>query len=422
MTREFSLLRYLLRNAISAGIGAGLIGYAVLQSNAVGGLHEGLSEIFVVCCGILLGVAIGIANYRRFVVPIKGIIQHVAVLSSGRLQDKIDPGTVGHLSSVAASMNSMADAWIGVIHKVLASSQEIAAVAVQLADSAEAGTRSSEHTMDAMTEVASQAERQLHEASTHAKSLLQVADRIAEVASSTDSVALLSQEAVTHASLGSERILRALSQMDSISQSVEHLGQAVNRMGDHSNQIGKITSIITSIAEQTNLLSLNAAIESARAGEAGRGFAVVAAEVRKLAEQAQRSAHDIADLLELMQADAGHSAKALRSVTQEVQVGMQVTGQAGSAFSDIRSFAERVASQTQEESAATTAISQNALEVSAHVQTFAEFTEQSAHQAKKVLQTTSTHVSSMQEIAASASDLATLASKLQTLVGRFLTE
>ena len=67
-----------------------------------------------------------------------------------------------------------------------------------------------------------------------------------------------------------------------------HLGtRQVRRMANYSEEIRKVTSLITDIAEQTNLLALNAAIEAARAGEHGKGFAVVAEEVRKLAEQSR---------------------------------------------------------------------------------------------------------------------------------------
>lgn len=85
--------------------------------------------------------------------------------------------------------------------------------------------------------------------------------------------------------------------MQSINEATVKLQQAIDKVGSSSEEITKITGVISDIADETNLLSLNASIEAARAGDAGKGFAVVATEIGKLAQTSSASVHDIEGLI-----------------------------------------------------------------------------------------------------------------------------
>ncbi len=82
------------------------------------------------------------------------------------------------------------------------------------------------------------------------------------------------EEAVKIANLASSTLVVG-------AQKMQELGNAMQEINQCSEQIISVISAISDIGDEIDLLSLNASIESARAGEAGRGFAVVAEQVKK---------------------------------------------------------------------------------------------------------------------------------------------
>lgn len=72
----------------------------------------------------------------------------------------------------------------------------------------------------------------------------------------------------------------------------------IQKLTTPATKIIEALKFITKITDETSLLSLNAAIESAKAGVKGKGFRVVASEVGKLAETSSQSTADIAKLAE----------------------------------------------------------------------------------------------------------------------------
>ena len=95
--------------------------------------------------------------------------------------------------------------------------------------------------------------------------------------------------------------------------------------------IDSFVKMIDDIAEKTNMLAMNAAIESAHAGEYGKGFSVVAEEIRKLADDAKKNAeaiaHSLKDIIDRTQAAALITEETKRSFT-DIDNGVHQTGKA----------------------------------------------------------------------------------------------
>ena len=192
--------------------------------------------------------------------------------------------------------------------------------------------------------------------SSHAQSeaAASMASAVEEMTVSIDHVTNSSQEALAKArSAGDAAVVSARSiergaeGMGTIAQTVREAGDTIDALGQQSNQINGIMSVIKEVAEQTNLLALNAAIEAARAGESGRGFAVVADEVRKLAERTAKSTQEISQTVNSMQASTRKAVEHMKTVIIQVDEGKGISSQASNDMLGIRDSAQGVAGAVQ---------------------------------------------------------------------------
>lgn len=116
-----------------------------------------------------------------------------------------------------------------------------------------------------------------------------------------------------------EDIKKLVLSSETLGTSVDELSERVNIVGDYIHKVDNMALLINDISEQTNLLALNAAIEAARAGEAGKGFSVVAEEIRKLAEQSNRSSEDIQEVLQTILKENSLMIEATKKVENEIE-------------------------------------------------------------------------------------------------------
>ncbi len=127
------------------------------------------------------------------------------------------------------------------------------------------------------------------------KNLGSISEQIATMNASSQQLLMRSQSAErefttlqSNAQSGKTMVQHASSAIQSLSALMTGMQQVIRDVAVRFTNLDHIAEEITGVAEQINLLSLNASIESARAGEAGRGFSIVASEIGTLADQTRK--------------------------------------------------------------------------------------------------------------------------------------
>ncbi|HJV45107.1 MAG TPA: methyl-accepting chemotaxis protein [Bacillota bacterium] len=307
----------------------------------------------------------------------------------------------------------------GLIQQVQSSSEQVAATSEELTASVEQNSKATEQITAAMQEIAHGTEMQVA-SSTHVNHATQeITQGMNQVTSSILSVSDLSRSMEQQATTGNQVVHQTIEQMSLVQNAVGETATLIHDLGQKSNEIGQIVSLITEIANQTNLLSLNAAIEAARAGDHGRGFAVVADEVRLLAEQSRKAASEIRELIGDVQIGSNKAVESMNHGTEVVKEGIRMVHLTGDAFSQIVKMIEEITMQSQEVAAVVEEVSSSSENMVVMIEKVGQEAIQTSGRTQHIAVSTQEQNTSMAEITSSSEGLSSLALELLELISKF---
>ncbi|MCY7909609.1 methyl-accepting chemotaxis protein [Bacillus inaquosorum] len=377
--------------------------------------------IIVTGISAMAGIVLSLLLLKSIMVPLRSMNKQLEEIAHGEadLTKKVIVKNKDEFGQLAQSFNSFTQSLIQIVKQISSSSEQVAASSEELSASAEESKSTSEQISGAMQMAADSNVKQSSMTEKSAESITELLDSISSVASNTGNIADLSSSMRDKAEIGSKSVNKMLDQMKFIDTSVDSAGNGLQALVESTAEISDISSLITNISEQTNLLALNAAIEAARAGEQGKGFAVVAEEVRKLADETNKSAKHIQSVVTTIQNESIETVNNIKVVQENVSSGIVLSQETTGNFNEILNLVEQVTSQIQEVAAATQQLT-SGVEVTQHtVHTLAAGTKETSANTEAVAKSSQEQLNSMEEISYAAESLSQLAEELQTVINRF---
>lgn len=376
--------------------------------------------IISVVVSILIGIFLMMMIKRTITRPLQQVTKAVEIVSNGDLsQEDINYKSKDEIGILTTSVNTMKENLRRLIQNIQSNAEHLSAAAEELSASTEEVTATNENISSQVATTSKVTEGSAKAANESAIATDETAQGVHRIAEAVQTLNHASTNARGISTNGVSILGQAKSQMDVISNSTSLVNQLVDKLAKQTEEIEKITGVITDITDQTNLLALNASIEAARAGEHGKGFAVVAEEVSKLADQSKESANLIVALTQEIKADTKNVEKAVENSLVSVQDGVQIIVDAGTSFATISEAINTMTSQIEDVSATAEQLSAGAEQVSASVQEISSGTQQTAGSIEVIVNAMGEQISTMVQVSEVAQDLGLSAQRLNEEISSF---
>ncbi|HET6464663.1 MAG TPA: methyl-accepting chemotaxis protein [Nitrospiria bacterium] len=310
------------------------------------------------------------ASVEEMNASIKQIDEGIDILSSSAEETS---SSILEMSSSIGEVANNAGGLASAVDDTSSSIIEMSASLKQVADNVAILSSAAEETASTITEI----NGSLREVETHAK----------------ESAAFSEQVRNDAQNLGMRSIEKTITGMNRIQETVVKSADVINRLGERSEQIGRILTVIDEVTKQTNLLALNAAILAAQAGEQGKGFAVVADEIKNLADRTGTSTKEIAQLITNVQAEAKDAVESVREGAKSVEEGVSLSLEAGEALKKIldtatksTGMAREIERATMEQTRGVRQVAESIQRINTMVQQISKATQEQSRGSQQIMQ------------------------------------
>lgn len=375
--------------------------------------------IFVSLIIVLIALS-GFLMIRQLTASVWKILNKVSQVAEGRLDAEAEGSYAkDEMGRILEALDGMIKEIRQLVGGIKESAQSVAAASKGLTVSSNESSEASSYIAENTQEVTAGIEAMSNIAGDTSKAIHEMAAGVQRIAESTALITESSVESTQSAHHGQHSLQLMSQQIHRMVDTIQSLSQVVDSLTLKSEQIGKVAVEISEFANQTNILSLNASIESARAGEHGKGFGVVASEIRKLAFHSLNSAEGITKMIEETQQEIATASTYMKDTLTEANKGNQIMDEVNGSYDKIHRALVENEKQVLETSAITEQLSASSQEIAAGMEQAAKTTKDIYGMTQNVAASTEEQLALVESIADSAGRLEEIVGSLNQAVSKF---